>query len=249
LVLATRHTGRDGFLVLQLSARHPSAATRTQTAAPFVSGAHFLAQGNDTIFLSRARVVLANLAVGPAIASECAGEEESEFEHNPPCIEFGEAPQVLELPLDRLVTRLAIHDVPPTEYNVLQLEIHRPSPDRDTQFVHDNPEFATASIRVEGTYSQGEQRRDFVFASRFGEREIQRLIPPVSVAAGDTTHMTIRVDVASWFRSSDGSALIDPVSGNPGGANELLIRDHIRTSLKSFRDDNADGLDDDNEHY
>ena len=223
-----------GFITFQLSARPAGAA---DTVPP--SGV--VALGRDTIFLQRVRLILAELAIAPALAGEC---EEEEGEDLPPCVEFDEHPVVIELPLDRPVVSRATKPAPATAYNLFQAVFHRPTTETDTAFLQANPEFDGASIIVAGTLSRGGNRRAFSFTSDFTEKEEIMLAPVIQVPAGESLYVTLRIDAGSWFKSEDGQALIDPQTAGPGGPNHHLVRDHIRTSIKAFRDQNRDGQED-----
>lgn len=224
-----------GYIAFQVSARPAGAVT--DTAPP--SGV--VAIGRDTIFLHRVRLVLAELAIAPSLANEC---EEEEGEELPPCVEFDEHPVVIELPLDRPVVTRATKPAPASAFNLFQAVVYRPAADTDTTFLQANPEFQGASILVSGTLSRGGKRQAFAFASDFTEKEEIAITPEIHVPAGESLHVTLRVDAGSWFKSEDGQALIDPQSAGPGRPNHHLVRDHIRTSIKAFRDQNGDGQDD-----
>ena len=242
-----------GAIAFQVSARHPSgdpaagsgasAAGRAHTA-PIVYADSFVAQGRDTVFLRRVRLVLMELAIAPSVANEC---EEEEGEDNPPCVEFQEDPRVLELPLGRGTVLQSAKPAPATGYNLFQLIVHTPDPDKDGPLLRANPDLSGSSVRVEGVVSHGGTRHDFVYTTPFNEQEEIALDPAVVVAPRDTLRVTLRIDVGSWFTSGDHRELLDPASAGPGGPNEHTVKDNIRTSLKVFRDSNRDGLDDDNE--
>ena len=233
-----------GAVVFQISARHPTAA---DTASSLAINDTMLAHGRDTLFLRLARIVLAELALAPAVSNEC---EEEEGEDNPPCVEFDEEPVVIELPLGGGATRRAAKPAPATDYNLFQAVIHRPDSvsAHDVQLLLHHPELWARSIRVEGTISRGGRRRAFTFNSDFNETEEITLEPALTVKPGDSLHVTLRVDVASWFRSGDGRSFVDPATAGLAGRNEGLVRGNIRTSLKVFRDANADGLEDGTSH-
>jgi hypothetical protein len=218
----------SGFFAFHLSAGAPGAAV--------------VALGKDTVFLHRVRLVLAELAIAPLLAGEC-GEEEGE--DHPPCVEFDEHPVVLELPLDRPVLHRHTKPAPATSYTLFQAVLHRPTAAGDTALLRTHPDFSGVSIRAEGIYSRAGTRSAFSHVSDFAEQEEILLAHPIVVPAGDSVHITLLVDVASWFRSSDGATLVDPRSAAPGGPNEHLVRDHVRMSMKVFRDQNGDGHDDD----
>lgn len=223
-----------GIIAFQLSARPLGAA---DTLPP----AGVVALGKDTIFLHRVRLVLADLAIAPSLANEC---EEEEGEELPPCVEFDMHPVVIDLPLDRPVVSRTTKPAPATAYNLFQAVFHLPTPENDSAFLQANPEFRGASILVAGTLSRSGARKDFSFASDFTEKEEIAIAPEIHVPAGESLHVTLRIDAGSWFKSEDGNTLIDPQSAGPGGQNLHLVRDHIRTSIKAFRDQNRDGQDD-----
>jgi hypothetical protein len=227
-----------GAIVFQLSARHPTAH---DSAGPLVTTDTMLIQGRDTLFLHRVRIMLAELAIAPSVANEC---EEEEGEDNPPCVEFDDDPVVIDLPLGVGSTRRSAKPAPATEYNLFQAVIHRPDTNTDVLLLRDNPDLVGGSIRVDGTLSRGGRRRDFSFISGFNEQEEITLEPALTVTARDSLHVTLRVDVASWFRSADRKAIIDPATAGLAGPNEGLVRDNIRTSMRVFRDTNGDGLED-----
>jgi hypothetical protein len=229
----------EGAIVFQLSARHPIAA---DGGVPFVAADSVVAQGRDTIFLRRVRLVLAELAISPSQANGC--EEEEGEEDKPHCVEFDIHPVALELPLGRAAVRRATRPAPATDYNLFQLVVHRPDAAIDTAFLAANPEFAGATVLVDGVFSHAGARRTFTFMTDWSERQEIAIDPPVVVAVGESLHVTLRVDVASWFRQADGKALVDPATAGRGGPHEGLVRDNIRTSLKVFRDGNGDGLED-----
>lgn len=227
-----------GAIIFQLSARHPTAA---DTLPSLVSNDTMLVHGRDTLFLRHVRVVLAELAIAPAVSNEC---EEEEGEDNPPCVEFDDAPVAIDLPLDSGTVRRSVQPAPATDYNLFNAVIHRPDSVADAVLLVHHPELWGSSIRVEGTLSRAGRRRDFTFNSGFNEQEEISLEPALTVAPGDSLHITLRVDVASWFRSADGKSFVNPATAGLAGPNEGLVRGNIRTSFQVFRDANADGLED-----
>jgi hypothetical protein len=227
-----------GAMVFQLSAVHPT--TADTVGPPFTATDSVVAQGGDTLFLSRARIVLAELAIAPSVSNEC---EEEEGEDNPPCVEFSDDPEAIELPLGRTVQRGA-RRAPATGYDLFQAVIHPVDSATDRELLAGAPELANTSIRVEGTYSHGGKRHAFTFTTPWSEQQEITIEPDLMVAAHDTVHVTLRVDVASWFRNAGHTGLIDPSSAGPGAPNETLLKDNVRLSFKVLRDANADGLED-----
>ena len=60
-----------------------------------------------------------------------------------------------------------------------------------------------------------------------------------STPAVSFENVTIRFDIATWFRS--GSTVINPATANKGGANENLVKNNIRASLRAFPDNDRNG--------
>ena len=232
-----------GAIVLQISARHP-AADPAPAAAPapagrapraaLVYGDGFVAQGRDTVFLKRVRLVLMEMAIAPSVANECEVEE---GEDNPPCVDFHEDPFVLDVPLGGRPVRSSAAPAPATDYNLFQVIIHKPDSLQDTALLRANPDLQGASTRVDGVLSHGGVRRDFVFLTPFTEQEEIALEPAVVVPSRDTLRITLHVDVGSWFTSGDHRSLVDPASAVEGGPNAHTVKDNIRTSLRVFRDE------------
>ena len=230
-----------GAIVLQISARHPPADPAPAAApagrgpgAALAYGDGFVAQGRDTIFLKRVRLVLMEMAIAPSVSNEC---EEEDGEDNPPCVDFHEDPFVLEVPLVGGPVRSSVAPAPATEYNLFQVIIHRPDSLQDTTLLRANPDLHGVSARVEGVISHGGARRDFVFLTPFNEQEEIALEPAVVVAPRDTLRITLHVDVGSWFTSGDHRSLVDPASAAEGEPNAHTVKDNIRTSLKVVRDE------------
>jgi hypothetical protein len=243
LAVGCRERGpAPGAIVLQVSARHPSGdpapaaapAGHPSARAPLVYADSFVAQGRDTIFLRRVRLVLMEMAIAPSVANECEVED---GEDNPPCVDFHEDPFVLDVPLGHSSVRSGVEPAPATEYNLFQLIIHKPDSGQDAALLRANPDLAEASVRVDGVLSHGGKRRDFVFVTPFTEQEEIALEPAAVVPARDTLRITLHVDVGSWFTSGDHQTLLDPATATAGGPNEHTVKDNIRTSLKVFRDE------------
>jgi hypothetical protein len=243
-----------GTIALQVSARHPAVVPAAGSAppqaggrapkAPLVYTDSFVTQGRDTIFLRRVRLVLMEMAIAPSVSNEC---EEEEGEDNPPCVDFQEEPTVMDVPLGRGTVFHSARPAPATDYNLFQLIVHKPDPEKDGSLLRANPDLSGSSVRVEGVVSRAGLRHDFTFTSPFNEQEEIALDPAVVVPSRDTLRVTLRIDVGSWFTSGDHQGLLDPASAVIGGPNEHTVKDNIRTSLRVFRDSNHDGLDDDNE--
>jgi hypothetical protein len=60
---------------------------------------------------------------------------------------------------------------------------------------------------------------------------------------GQSTELTLFVDLDGWFRGESG-VLLDPATANIGQPNEGEVKSNIETSLNAFDDDDLDGIDD-----
>ena len=127
----------------------------------------------------------------------------------------------------------------------MRFKIHKPEDDsgdpKDVAFLAAHPDFNKVSIRVIGTFNGA----SFAFTTDFNGQQRLPFTPPLVVAdSAQNVDVTIKVDLAGWFKDA-GGALIDPETANKGGDNENTVKDNIRDSFHAFRDDNRNGEDDD----
>ena len=166
-------------------------------------------------------------------------------EGNGDCEEFETGATLVSLPLgSTAVAQQVSISAPPGSYDALEFKIHKPSGGEDAAFIAANPDFANISIRVMGTYSQAGTRSDFTFTSEIDQSEESSLVPPLSVAEGQSANVTLRVDISGWFLNVGGTALVDPASANGGQPNQGVVANNIQSSFKAFEDDDHDGLED-----
>jgi len=229
-------TGHVAFQVTSRSS--PDAAASGVGSRLAAADSSVVAYGGDTIVIRRAELVLRNLWLQPAETGECEPEEE-EY-----CAELQNDLVVLTFPLADSAEHRFVAAAKPGAYSGLQLEVYNPAPDREAGFLASHPEFVSTSARFQGTLSRSGRRRDFVATSDLTGIQELALSAPLAVQAGDTTRLTLRVDLARVFLGADRTSLIDPATTAPGGPNAHLLQDNIRMSLRAFRDENRDGLDD-----
>jgi len=197
----------------------------------------------STLEIQRVAVVLREIELklenDDAVCGDSGSGSSSSRSSRDGCDELEVGPFLLDLPLDGGVeTLIELTDVLPGRYDRLDFEIHKPEDDtpEDLAFIAAHPEFRRISITVEGLFDG----QPFTYVTDLSEKQRVDLLPPLDVGAGDLTQVTLVLDVAGWFRRSDGS-LVDPASGNKGGPNENLIKDNIRRSIEGFEDDDRDG--------
>lgn len=247
-LLAACTTDSTGKVSLALSsvrpgAPAPSASLSGVAASPSVVTAGdstVIALGNDTIVIRSAELVVREVELKRVEALDC-----DDVIGNDDCDEFVTGPVLLSLPLGSAATATVVSvDAPAAMYDELRFEIHKPDNLTDAAFIAAHPTFADVSMRVSGTYSQAGSRTNFAFASDLNERQDIVLSPPLTVSEGQSTNVTLRLDVSTWFLNAGGTVLVNPATANKGQANENVVRDRIRASIDAFRDDNRDGADD-----
>jgi hypothetical protein len=155
-------------------------------------------------------------------------------------VEFTLGAMLVSLPLaPGFDTRLEV-PVDSGTYSEVEFEIHKPGNDSvDQAFKTANPTWPTTiSIRVRGTFNG----TAFEFTSALDEEQEFTFNPPLVIdASGATTNLTIRLDVSTWFRSGAAGPLVNPATANAGGANEGLVKNNIKASIKAFEDEDHDG--------
>ena len=192
--------------------------------------------GTNTIVITKAQMVVRKLELKSSDATVC---NDSETESSDDCEEVKVGPMLVDLPLTPGATSELSASIPSGTYRELHFQIHTPtSSAADQAFVTANPNFANASIRVEGTYNGA----PFVFTSPMTDVFEIQFNPPVTLDA-DNKNITIKVDLGTWFKN--GAAVINPTTANPGQPNETLVRNNIRSSFRSFEDEDKNGHDDD----
>jgi hypothetical protein len=246
MVLAACSDSNLGTVTFALTSRQagapaPSAAlTSGPAAVPSVAttgDSTVIALGNDTVIVRTAQLVLRKVELKRVDVAACDA-----VMGNGDCEEFETGATLVSLPLgSAAVAQQVAVAAPPGTFDQLEFEIHKPSSSDDAAFIAANPDFATISIRVTGTFSQAGTRTDFAFTSDVDQSEEANLVPPVTATAGQTLNVTLRVDISGWFLNSGKTALVDPASANSGQPNQSVVANNIQASFQAFEDDNHDG--------
>jgi len=165
--------------------------------------------------------------------------------HDDGCESFNAGPFLLDLPLGPGVERVFSVGVDPGTFDKLKFKIHKPDENsadqRDIDFLLAHPDFAGVSIRATGTFNG----TAFTYTTDVTAKQKIRLDPPIVVEGATTdVSVTIRVDIATWFRGEDGN-FVSPETALAGGANEQRVEHNIKGSFRAFRDDDHDCDDDD----
>lgn len=245
VVLAACSDSNTGTVSFSLTSRQAGAPTPTSSfasaaAVPSVAAtgdSTVIALGSDTVIVRSAELVLRKIELKRADVTACDAVMD-----NGDCEEFETGATLVTLPLgSTAVAQQVTVSAPPGTFDQLEFEIHKPSSSEDAAFIAANPDFANISIRVTGTFSQAGTRTDFTFTSDVDQSEESNIVPPATVAEGQTLNVTLRVDIAGWFLNGAKTALVDPASANKGQANESLVANNIQNSFETFEDDNHDG--------
>ena len=194
----------------------------------------------DALVITKAQLVFARLElqrVGATCASTAsAGDDERADES---CAELELAPTLVSLPVDGSVTNALSVAVPAGTYSAFEAKI-RPLEAQgigSTAFLTAHPEFARASVRVEGTFNG----KAFTYLGA-PSAQLESVFTPPLVADASGINITVKVDLSTWFRTAAGT-FVDPATANVGGANAGLVRSNIARSFNAFRDDDHGGHD------
>ena len=186
--------------------------------------------GPNTLIINRARLVLRDIRLKPTTAA-CSDDDAS----NDDCETVHAGPVVADLPLTETAVTEITASVPEGSYRRIQIQIHKLSDDaEDAAVLAENPELEDASIRVEGTWNG----QPFVYLADYTENVELEFTPAIDIDTDDK-NVTVQADISGWFVSN--GSLIDPRTANKGGANENVVRNNIRASLRAIEDDYRDG--------
>ena len=187
--------------------------------------------GTNTLVITRAQIVVRRIKLTQAAATTCADDDST----SDGCSETVTGPILVDLPLTTTAVSSVPASIPAGTYSEIEFTIHKPGGDTgDAAFAAANPNFATSSIRVEGTFNG----TAFVFTSALSEKQRLSFNPPIVLDA-TSKNITIQFDLSTWFKS--GTTVINPATANAGGANENVVRNNIRASLRAIEDDDKNG--------
>lgn len=239
LAACNEGTGPGGALIsLSFSTQSPGAVA-TSPQGMFLgsaAAANPFTDGQNELLVTKAEVVLREIELKRIETVDCdtAVDEDA-------CEEFETGPVLLDLPLDGGTAQQVTIPIEPGTYDELEFEIHKVSSGdaQDAAFVAAYPQMADLSIRVEGTYN-GEP---FAYETDLDvEQELDLANPIVIDENTATTNVTVRMDLAAWFRDGSGT-LVNPALGNKGGEFESLVKENIKQNIEAFEDRDRDGDD------
>lgn len=222
----TEPTGGQLSMTSFYTVTAPPAAT-SRLAASSVSGLAV-----DSISISRARFVLRDIEVKSTTDS----------------VKLRTQPLVLELNLGSTLQDVGVTNVPFGTYQRVEFDVHRvDSSDLNGMSTSETAPFADFlggerySIIIDGTvYSNGDTGRVFQFQSKVDAKQKYDLTTPIVISGTSTSaNVTLVINSAGWFKNSSG-VVLDPSDVN----NESMIGENLKASIRVFKDDNKDGIED-----
>lgn len=195
-----------------------------------------LVVGTDRLVITSAEVVMRKIELkraGVSMNCDSVADEDA-------CEEFTIGAMLVSLPLSAGAEQAIAVPVDSGTYTEVEFKIHKPGSDSvDLAFFTTNPTWPqNTSIRVTGTFNG----TPFTYTSPLDAEQEYTFNPPLVIdASGSATNLTIRLDLSTWFRNGPSGPLVDPATGNAGGANESLVKENIKNSIKAFEDEDHDG--------
>ncbi len=223
-------------------------ATLTSTPAGRLAGSHGIAPSFDrhvtgtdsahSLIITRVAITLSRLHLATVDSAGCAADDHPEG-NDDRCLELKTGPMLVELPVDNSVISVLSLQLPAGTYRALEAKIRtvQASDSGGAAFLAANPQFANASVRVEGTFDG----TPFVYSGSPNASLELAFNPPITVGSSATT-LTVHVSIDRWFSNGSGT-LVDPATANVGGANENLVSDNVRRSFHAFEDNGHHGDD------
>jgi hypothetical protein len=194
--------------------------------------------GTHTLVITSAAVSLSRLELATVDSAGCADDDHPEHDDDR-CHELATGPTLVDLPTDNSVVSVLSLQLPAGTYRALEAKIRpvRTDDNGGSAFLTAHPEFANASVRVEGTFDG----TPFTYTGSPNASLELRFDPPITIGSTATT-VTVHVSIDRWFADGSGN-LVDPATANAGGANEQLVRDNVRRSFHAFEDNEHHGDD------
>ncbi len=223
-------------------------ATLTSTAAGRVAGSNGIAPSLDrqvtsadsthTLVITSAALTLSRLELSTVDSAGCAADDHPE-PNDDRCHELTTGPLLVTLPVDNSVISVLTLQLPAGSYRALEAKLRavQSSDAGGAAFLAANPQFANASVRVEGTFDGS----PFVYSGTPNVSIEMSFDPPLTVGSSATA-LTVHVSIDRWFADRNGN-LVNPSTANVGGANESLVNDNVRRSFHAFEDNDHHGDD------
>lgn len=195
--------------------------------------------GANTLVLTDVQLVARNIELQRQGADVTC---ESDVNHEQDCEELKVGPVLLDVTLSAGASQSFSVQVPAGTYDQAEFHIHQVSSGdaADAAFLAANPGFDGVSIKITGTYNG----TPFTFTTGLDAEQEIALSPPLTTDGSTPASVTLFVDVSSWFKTADGTGLVDPATALLGQPNQSLVENHIKASFEAFEDENHDGVND-----
>ncbi len=236
-------TGRGQNVSLSFAGRTPGAplsSTAGLSASVLAAGDSLvLNDGTNTLIIRSVEVLLREIELKRLNTPDCDSTLNSDA-----CEKFEVGATLVNVPLGAGTAVAFTVAIDSGTYTEIEFDIHKLGGDSvDAAFAAANPTWpANTSIRVTGSYNG----TAFTFTTSLDAEEEIALVPPLVIdASGSTTNVTMRLDVTTWFRNGTAGPFVNPATANQGGANQSLVENNIKNSIKAFRDHDRDGDDSD----
>lgn len=207
--------------------------TGTLSAQPAKTLGTQFALAVDSIHITRARLVLSRIKFEKGSGDSA---------------EFKTAPFVFEPNLGGALQDVSVAGVPFGTYDRVKFKIHhidssdvRDLPPSELAQFADFLEGERHSIIIDGiVYRSGMSPQTFTFKSQIDAEQEYILAPPLVVSESKpSVNVTLTVSSFGWFKDT-GGALLDPTDPS----NESKIDESLKASIKIYKDDDKDGLED-----
>ena len=222
--------------------------TATQAGAPAAASPASLATtatpltvtlGANTLVLTDVQLVARNIEL------QRQGKDvtcENDMNHEEDCEELNVGPVLLDLSLAPGASQSFSVQVPAGTYDKAELHIHQVSSGdaADAAFLSANPGFDGVSIKATGTFNG----TPFTYTTGLDAEQESAISPPLTTDGSTPASVTLFVDVSSWFKTGDGTGLVDPATALAGQPNQSLVENNIKASFEAFEDENHDGASD-----
>ena len=221
---------RTGSISL-VSRYSPTAAPATSLS---IAGSNAGVLAVDSVTITRARLVIRDIKLKSSSDS----------------LNFRTDPMVVELNLASANQNIEVKEVPFATYRRIEFDVHRTQQSEISGLpATEQAKFAdflageVYSVIVEGmVYRTGQSGASYVYRSKINAKQKHDLMPELTVSEqAPEANITLLISSGGWFRNSSG-ALVDPTDSNSEG----VIDENLKASIRVFKDNNRDGLKDNN---
>ena len=155
-----------------------------------------------SLVITRAAITLSRLHLATVDSAGCAADDHPEHDDDR-CRELKTGPLLVELPVDNSVISVLTLQLPAGTYRALEAKIRtvQAADSGGVAFLAANPEFANASVRVEGTFDGA----PFVYSGSPDASLELSFDPPITVGTSATT-LTVHVSIDRWFTDRNGQS-------------------------------------------